>query len=173
MGTSTLVVMRHAKAAVESTNGTDFGRALTARGRDDAQRIGSWLQEYCPDIGLALASPALRTRETLLGVMAAWRGETAPPPVRWEPDMYLAGLPALLDLVAGEATRPLLLVGHNPGIGELVLHLIGHQALSVDPQKPMPTAGVYVIGLSSSHALRSRGGGVLLGHMRPRLLPPA
>lgn len=173
MGTSTLIVMRHAKAAVESTNGTDFGRALTPRGREDASRIGAWLQEQVPDVGLALSSPALRTRETLLGVMSAWRGDVAPPPVRWEPEMYLAALPELLSLVAGETTRPLLLVGHNPGIGELVMHLIGHQALAVDPRKPMPTAGVYVIGLSSQHSLRSAGSGVLLAHMRPRLLPPA
>ena len=63
MGTYTLIVMRHAKAAVESTNGTDFGRALTPRGRDDAQRIGAWLQEQVPEIGLALASPATRYGE--------------------------------------------------------------------------------------------------------------
>ena len=173
MGTSTLIVMRHAKAAVESTNGTDFGRALTPRGRDDAQRIGAWLQEQVPEIGLALASPALRTRETLLGVMSAWRAEAAPPPVRWEPGMYLAGMHELLEFVIDEATRPLLLVGHNPGIGDLVFHLIGQQALAADPAKPMPTAGVYVIGLSTSRGLRNPGGGVLLAHMRPRLLPPA
>ena len=171
MGTTTVIVMRHAKAAVESTNGTDFGRALTARGRDDASRMGRWLQAQCPEIGIALASPALRTRETLLAVMSAWRGENAPPEVRWEPEMYLAELPTLLGLVAQEAARPLLLVGHNPGFEELVLHLIGRQALAIDPHKPMPTAAAYVIGLSSAHGLRTPGAGVLLAHMRPRLLP--
>lgn len=171
MGTSTIIVMRHAKAEVDAANGTDFSRALSARGRDDAVRMGHWLHAHFPRIGLALVSPALRTRETALAVMSAWTADEPPPPVRWEPALYLAETPALLELLAHETTRPLLLVGHNPGLGELVLHLIGRQALATDPRKPMPTAGAYIIGVAASHGLRSPGGGVLLGHMRPRLLP--
>lgn len=166
-----VIVMRHAKAEDASADGTDFGRALSARGRSDAIRVGRWLREHFPHIGLALGSPALRTRETLEAVLSAWSDADALPPVRWEPEMYLAETPVLLELLLREATRPLLLVGHNPGLEELVLHLIGRQALAVDPLKPMPTAAVYAIGMSSAHAPRSPRAGVLLAHTRPRLLP--
>ena len=167
---STLIILRHAKAAAESANGTDFARPLAPRGRDDAARIGQWLQGHYPRISLALASPALRTRETLLGVMAAWSGEEAPPEVRWDPALYLAELPVLLATLAREEADPLLLVGHNPGLEELVVHLIGGRALAIDPAKPMPTCGLYVVGVASRRKLATPGSGLLLAHMRPRLL---
>ena len=172
MNATTLLVMRHAKAADDSTDGTDYGRPLTVRGRDAAQRMGRWIHEQFGDLPLVLSSPALRTRETLDGVLAAWP-EAAAPSVRWDASLYLAPLATLLEAVETEEAPLWMLLGHNPGVAELVLHLVGAQALAIDRAKPMPTAAFYAIRLPARHRVANPGSGLLLAHMRPRLLPPS
>ncbi|MGW0584020.1 SixA phosphatase family protein, partial [Streptomyces sp. NPDC002920] len=73
---------------------------------------------------LALCSTAVRARRTWALASARWG---TPPPVRYDPRLYAADVPELLDVV--RETPPevgtLLLVGHNPGLEELVLELAG------------------------------------------------
>ncbi|MDG9715728.1 histidine phosphatase family protein [Streptomyces sp. DH24] len=118
-----LVVLRHAKSA--RPEGTpDHERPLAPRGRRDAPAAGHALAEadLLPD--LALCSTAVRARETWELAAGQWG---TPPPVRHDPRLYAAGADELLAVVhevpAGIAT--LLLVGHNPGLEDLVLGLAG------------------------------------------------
>ncbi len=69
-----------------------------------------------------LCSAALRTRETAALVLA---GFAAPPPVAFEDELYLAALPDLIRRLRrlNEATKAVLLIGHNPGLHELALSL--------------------------------------------------
>ncbi|MET7651710.1 MULTISPECIES: histidine phosphatase family protein [unclassified Streptomyces] len=118
-----LVVLRHAKSAWPESV-PDHERPLAPRGRRDAPAAGRALaQAGClPD--LALCSTAVRARGTWELAAAAW---DAPPPARFDPRLYGADVPGLLEVVHETPAEvgTLLLVGHNPGLEELVLELAG------------------------------------------------
>ncbi|MDT0486688.1 MULTISPECIES: SixA phosphatase family protein [Streptomyces] len=118
-----LVVLRHAKSAWPE-GVADHDRPLGPRGRRDAPEAGRTLaaSDLLPD--LALCSTAVRARQTWELASAQWG---TPPTVRLDPKLYGADVPELLAAV--HETPPevvtLLLVGHNPGLEELVLTLAG------------------------------------------------
>ncbi|MFC3578184.1 SixA phosphatase family protein [Streptomyces yaanensis] len=118
-----LVVLRHAKSAWPA-GVADHVRPLAPRGRRDAPAAGRALAEAdcLPD--LALCSTAVRARQTWELASAQWG---TPPPVRFEPGLYAADVPDLLEAVHGvpAQVRTLLVIGHNPGLEELVLELAG------------------------------------------------
>jgi phosphohistidine phosphatase len=118
-----LVVLRHAKSAWPE-GVPDHERPLAPRGRRDAPAAGRALAEAdcLPD--LALCSTALRARQTWELASAQWG---TPPPVRHDPRLYAADVSDLLTALheVPAEVETLLLVGHNPGLEELVLELAG------------------------------------------------
>ncbi|MFE1250144.1 SixA phosphatase family protein [Streptomyces sp. NPDC058735] len=118
-----LVVLRHAKAAWP-VDVADHERPLAPRGRRDAPAAGRALAEAdcLPD--LALCSTALRARRTWDLAAAQWG---TPPPVRHDRRLYAAGPSGLLGVVreTPPEVETLLLIGHNPGLEDLVLALAG------------------------------------------------
>lgn len=118
-----LVVLRHAKSAWPE-GVEDHRRPLAPRGLRDAPAAGRALAEAGGLPDLALCSTAVRARRTWELASAQWG---TPPPVRYDRRLYAAGVPDLLEVV-GEVPREvetLLLVGHNPGLEDLVLELAG------------------------------------------------
>ncbi|MER7408048.1 histidine phosphatase family protein [Streptomyces sp. NPDC000070] len=116
-----LVVLRHAKSAWP-LDVADHERPLAPRGRRGAPAAGKALAEAdcLPD--LALCSTAVRARRTWELAAAEWG---TPPPVRYDRRLYAAspaGLLAVVHEVSAEV-ETLLLIGHNPGLEELVLAL--------------------------------------------------
>ncbi|MGY5106486.1 SixA phosphatase family protein, partial [Streptomyces sp. 900105245] len=73
---------------------------------------------------LALCSTAVRARRTWELAAAEWG---TPPPVRYDRRLYAADAADLLDVVreVPREVEALLLVGHNPGLEELVAELAG------------------------------------------------
>ncbi|MFE3167724.1 SixA phosphatase family protein [Streptomyces sp. NPDC059224] len=118
-----LVVLRHAKSSWPE-GVPDRLRPLAARGRRDAPAAGRALAESdcLPD--LAVCSTAVRARQTWELAAGQWG---TPPPVRHDHRVYAAGVPDLLAVVheVPPEVETLLLVGHNPGLEELVLALAG------------------------------------------------
>lgn len=118
-----LVVLRHAKSAWPE-GVPDHERPLGPRGLRDAPEAGRHLAESGRLPDLARCSTAVRARHTWELASAQW---DTPPPVRLDPGLYGADVPELLAAV--HETPPevltLLLVGHNPGLEELVLTLAG------------------------------------------------
>ncbi|UXY26212.1 SixA phosphatase family protein [Streptomyces sp. HUAS TT20] len=118
-----LVVLRHAKSAWPE-GVPDHQRPLAPRGRRDAPAAGRALVEAdcLPD--LALCSTAVRARQTWELASDQWG---TPPPVRHDRRLYAADAQDLLDIVreVPPEVETLLLVGHNPGLEELVLDLAG------------------------------------------------
>ncbi|MDP1643757.1 MAG: histidine phosphatase family protein [Phenylobacterium sp.] len=117
-----LILLRHGKAERESMSGDDHARRLTPRGRRDALEAGQRLVDmgFVPD--LALVSDAARTRETwesLRPVCEACQ-------VRIDPSLYHAEAQTVLDRVreAADGAETVLVIGHNPGLHELVLRLL-------------------------------------------------
>ncbi|EMF58526.1 MULTISPECIES: histidine phosphatase family protein [Streptomyces] len=118
-----LVVLRHAKSAWP-VGVPDHERPLAPRGHRDAPAAGRVLADAdcLPD--LAVCSTAVRARLTWELASAQWG---TPPPVRYDGRVYAADVAELLDVVRETPghVRTLLLVGHNPGLEELVLDLAG------------------------------------------------
>ncbi|MFM9614171.1 SixA phosphatase family protein [Streptomyces niveiscabiei] len=118
-----LVVLRHAKSAWPD-GVPDHDRPLGPRGLRDAPAAGRALAEAdcLPD--LALCSTAERARRTWELASAEWG---TPPPVRHDARLYGADVPEILDVLreTPPEVETLLLVGHNPGLEDLVLDLAG------------------------------------------------
>ncbi|MFJ9153113.1 SixA phosphatase family protein [Streptomyces sp. NPDC102270] len=140
-----LVVLRHAKSAWPE-GVADHERPLGPRGRRDAPEAGRALAAsgLLPD--LVLCSTAVRARHTWELASAQW---DTPPPVRLDAELYGADVPELLAAVHGTPPEvaTLLLVGHNPGLEDLVLTLAGD---SVDDaldevRVKFPTSAIAVL----------------------------
>ncbi|MER7838020.1 histidine phosphatase family protein [Streptomyces sp. NPDC096040] len=140
-----LVVLRHAKSAWPE-GVPDHLRPLAARGRRDAPAAGRALAESdcLPD--LAVCSTAVRARQTWDLASGQWG---TPPPVRHDRRVYAADVPDLLKVVreVPAEVETLLLVGHNPGLEELVLELAGDGLDDTLEQvrKKFPTSAIAVL----------------------------
>jgi phosphohistidine phosphatase len=166
-----LVVLRHAKSAWPDV--ADHDRPLAPRGRRDASAAGRWLRDahYLPD--LVVCSTARRTRETW---ELAAQELAGPPPVRYEPRAYDATVPVLLDIVreTPSAGDTLLLVGHNPGVQQLTLHL----AADADDDfleraaAKFPTSAVAVLTWAGPWAALAAGTARLTAFTVPRGAKP-
>jgi phosphohistidine phosphatase len=118
-----LIVLRHAKSAWPD-GVPDHERPLGPRGRRDAPAAGRAHADADQQPDRALSSTAVRARQTWDLASAQWG---TPPPVRLDARVYAADVPELLAVVheVPAEVDTLLLVGHNPGLEELVLALAG------------------------------------------------
>jgi phosphohistidine phosphatase len=143
-----LTIMRHAKSDWGDAELADFDRPLNDRGRKAAKRVGRELKQRRFKFDQVIASPALRVRETLAGFAEGFGEELD---VRWEPDLYGAGVGELIRLVRAipAIVHAPLLVGHNPGLQQLVLELTGdgESELRQRVAGKFPTAAVALIAL--------------------------
>ena len=113
-----LILWRHAEAEEADGEMSDLDRCLTRRGEKQAKRVARWLLEYLPDTRRILVSPALRTRQTADALGAAYEIEPRIAP----------GAPARQLLKAAgwpSRTGTVLLVGHQPSLGEAAGLLLG------------------------------------------------
>lgn len=126
-GRRTLIVLRHAEAAA-GLGYHDAERPLTERGRDDARRAGQRLARLGAVPDLVLCSPARRTRQTWSALRAALPTGAAPH-VTMDGRIYGADAWSLIDVLAqvDDAVGTVALIGHNPGVTELVLSLTDDQ----------------------------------------------
>lgn len=164
-----LIVMRHAKSDWGTPELPDRQRPLNARGRKDAPRMGAWLarQGYLPDE--IRVSPALRTRQTLT-LLGSGISTELPPPY-FDTRIYEARLSDLLAVLADipKSSRCSLLLGHNPGLEDLVDHLGGH--MLVEPGRQLlPTCTAVVLEMPDVWDALAAGCASLLAYQRPRAL---
>ena len=144
-----LVLLRHAKSDWPE-DVADHDRPLAARGRRDAPLVGRWLAAAGDLPDAVICSTARRARETWdLASAALAEASPAAPDVRYEPRVYEATVLGLLMLVRelSDEHRVVAIVGHNPGIAELV---VGLAAPPPQPPASFPTAAVAVLGVPGS-----------------------
>jgi phosphohistidine phosphatase len=120
----TLLILRHAKSSWKFPDLSDHDRPLNRRGKRDAPRMGRTIKErgLVPD--LVISSTAARAKDTASAVAkhSGYKGKR----IRFEslyaaePGAYLAVLRGLTDNY-----QRVLIVGHNPSVGELIELLTG------------------------------------------------
>lgn len=118
-----LIIMRHAKSDWSEANKLDWDRPLTARGRKTAKRMGKWLKQKQFRIDRIVCSPAQRAKQTCHLVVE----ELGTPGnnVLLESGVYDASLNDLISLINRyrEGIHTLLIIGHNPGLDQLLCFL--------------------------------------------------
>jgi phosphohistidine phosphatase len=118
-----LFILRHAKSDWDSGAIKDSDRPLNKRGRKDASKIGAWMREHYLYPGEVFCSTAVRARETLQAVVKEL--ELPAEHLQYLDELYLADLQTLLKILSRipSELNSVMLVGHNPGLDDLVNHL--------------------------------------------------
>ena len=109
-----LILWRHAQAEFGDN---DMARRLTPRGHKQARYMAKWLQAQLPKECKILVSPAIRTRETADYLDLPYEIEP-----RIAPDACVSSLLAASGWPDGHGA--VLLVGHQPHLGELAALLL-------------------------------------------------
>jgi phosphohistidine phosphatase len=124
-----LWLMRHGEAAGSDASGTDHGRPLTERGRQQVQQFARWLAERAQAPDVVWHSPLRRARETA-ELMAAEFDLTAVEQIVLSPGMRAD---RLLEALAARTVMRAVCVGHQPDIGGALRDMIGGGRLLISP----------------------------------------
>lgn len=159
----TLLLLRHAKSSRKDNGVRDFDRPLNQRGLKAAPSIGRLIRKRKLQPDLVLSSPAERARQTtqLLFEAAGLKTE-----VRYDERIYEATGARLFEIVGQieEDANVAMLVGHNPGLEELLEALTGEA-------HNLPTAALACIELNIEKWNKVRaGGGQLEWLVKPKEL---
>jgi phosphohistidine phosphatase len=119
-----LILWRHAEAedwpesVLEARS--DLMRKLTPRGEKQAARMAEWLDRQLPGSTRILVSPARRCEQNALALGRKYK-------IR--PELAPGATPAqLLELVQWPLSRsPILVIGHQPTLGQTIAQLLGFQ----------------------------------------------
>ena len=155
-----LILWRHAEAHDAAPGESDLERALTPRGERQAQRMAEWLERVLPESTRVLVSPARRTRQTADALGRASRIVDALAP----------GATARQLLVAAhwpDSPEPVLLVGHQPALGQLAALLIGGEPTTRAPAWAVRKGAVWWLRQRERHGMAEV---VLVAAMSPELL---
>jgi phosphohistidine phosphatase len=113
-----LIIWRHAEAHEAESGEEDMLRALTPRGRKQADRMSVWLDAHLPQGTRVLSSPAVRAEQTVQALKRKYKVRDALSPGATVQDILeTSGWP--------DAKYPVLLVGHQPALGGVVAQLLG------------------------------------------------
>lgn len=138
-----LLVLRHGHAErLPPPGGSDWDRRLRGAGRRAVDALAPTVQAMNPD--LVLCSPSERTRETLDRLELS-------SPVDYQELLYGADADELTDAVRELSSREpqpttVLLIGHNPGVHQLVLELTGGEQLPGFPPSALAVLELDVAG---------------------------
>ena len=113
-----LLLLRHAKAEPGDAGIEDHERALTARGRDDAIKLGRYIRKNDFEPEFIVSSTARRTVETVELVTDELSGTRR---IDYLEALYLAEPELILSIVrlAPDKMASVMVVGHNPGLEQL------------------------------------------------------
>jgi phosphohistidine phosphatase len=123
-----LILWRHAEAEDAAEGRDDLRRSLTPRGEKQAARVAAWLDRQLPEGTRILCSPARRCEQTVLALGRKYkvRNELAPEATA-EDVLEVAQWPS--------SKHPILVVGHQPVLGELLAKLLNIEPASCPVRK--------------------------------------
>jgi phosphohistidine phosphatase len=148
----TIVFIRHAKAAEGTTDISDKDRPLDAHGIAAIKQQKRLMRDLdcAPDV--VLCSSARRASETYqtmndAGMLSAHR-------VEHTDELYMAAAPKIFQLIKTQRNdfSQLMVIGHNPGLHQLVLALAGegNEAHLSDLARTFPTFSVAVLSFDAN-----------------------
>ncbi|HEY4943141.1 MAG TPA: histidine phosphatase family protein [Rhizomicrobium sp.] len=169
-----LLLLRHAKTVPQGPGIDDHERELMSRGRDDAPKIGRYIQKcgYAPD--LIVASTARRTVETVELVTDELTGTQR---IDYLEALYLAEPEIILSIVrlAPDKLKSLMVVGHNPGMEQVAAALAREPVKRKERdrydliEEKFPTAALAVLDFDVARWRDiAPGEGALKDFVRPR-----
>lgn len=161
----TLLVLRHAKSSWDDPALEDHQRPLNGRGRRDAPRMGDLLraEQLVPTV--IITSDAVRAHATARAVAQAanYSGRIVVDPRLYHADPE--DILTVLQTISDPNARTVMIVGHNPGLENLIEQLTGES-------QPMPTAALahLVLPLKSWRDLDASTRATLIDVWRPKEL---
>ena len=166
----TLLVLRHGKSDW-STGLEDFHRPLVSRGRLGSRKMGAWIrhQDLLPDT--VLSSPAERARMTTVHACKAMG--VSLDSVRWDERLYEASVEQHLSALADcpKTAQLVMLVGHNPGLEELVEYLAAGEVAIPADGKLLPTSALAQLETTGDWKGLARGCARIIAVTRPAEVP--
>ncbi|NPA30237.1 MAG: histidine phosphatase [Epsilonproteobacteria bacterium] len=135
-----LCLIRSAKGSWEDPLLADMERELSAKGREAAKTIASYLLLKGIEPDLILSSCAMRAQQTAEIVANPWEEEK---PVAFFNELYQSSVERMLEMIAvqDDETQTLFLIAHAPQIHELA-HRLTHEAIL-----KFPAGGVACVEL--------------------------
>jgi phosphohistidine phosphatase len=166
-GVKRLHVLRHAKSSWKDPALADHDRPLAGRGRRAGTAICGYIGSNGIDPDLILCSTAARARETLARIEPALGRQE----VKVERALYGASADALIARLQrlGGRCESVLIIGHNPGLQDLVLALArpGSEREALAAKFPTAALATLELQIDSWRELRP-GAGELSAFVRPR-----
>ena len=162
-----LILLRHGKSDW-STGDEDYDRPLKKRGRNASMLAGRWLSENGRIPDFVISSPARRaiqTAEICCDTMGLRKKS-----IYKRKHVYLATVEELLFVLEDcphEAQR-VMLVGHNPGLEELLYFLVNGRVTIPEDGKIMPTATLAMLTMPLNWSSLDVGCAELESLVRPR-----
>lgn len=157
----TLYILRHAKSSWDNPDLADFDRPLNSRGLNAARFMGELIFKRNLQPQVIVSSPAKRAKQTAVFVKEIAEIKS---PIIFDEKIYEASSRTLFNLVLefDDKYESVLLVGHNPGLEDLVRILTRQTVV-------LPTAALSKISLGiESWAKISVGCGNLDFLIRPK-----
>jgi phosphohistidine phosphatase len=113
-----LIFWRHAEAFDALEGQDDLSRTLTPKGEKQAIRMSQWLDRQLPEGIRVMSSPAVRCEQTVkaLGRKVKYKSELLPN-ASLDDLLVTAGWP--------DSKMSVLIVGHQPVLGQAVAYLLG------------------------------------------------
>jgi phosphohistidine phosphatase len=166
----TIILLRHAKSSWSDPTLADMDRPLTPRGERASRSIAKYIRRKKIHPALVLCSPSLRTRQTLEAIESSLGKRSA---VELVPALYAASETELLEQLQAlpDSIGSVMLIGHNPGLHDLVRVLASRRADLRKVEEKFPTGALVTLVVdSNSWAALRPGNAKLVDYVVPKQL---
>ena len=170
--TRELFILRHAKSDWDSAAKSDFDRPLAKRGKKDAPAMGKWMKErkLIPDH--IVSSPAERAKQTIQAITHEldFDKKNDKKNIHFDERVYLADLQMLLEVLAEcpKKANKVMLVGHNPGLEQLLEYLVAGELPFSDSGKLITTGALAHVSMPYDWTKPLHHCGSLINLTRPK-----
>lgn len=139
----TLYLLRHAKSSWKDDSLADFDRPLKRRGKHTTRTLAAFFRKRKLETDLIISSPAVRARQTIERILKLTKSRVEP---SFDERIYEATADTLLKVLTEieKGARSVVLVGHNPGLEELLSLLTGQV-------ESLPTGALVKITFADSN----------------------
>ena len=125
-----IYLLRHAESPMSSLI-DDHSRPLSDTGKEDASTLAKYICDNKICFDLTLCSTSDRTKETLTIIKD--RSVDSFQEINYLDELYNASKDKILEVISRRTNQSILVVGHNPGISELISDFAGLDESSFPP----------------------------------------